>query len=123
MADSERTIDPDDAREVVGRGEAKVIDIRSLEEIASGKPPGSFAVGDGDATETARQVLRGESLPVIVIGSDEDRQAEVVAELSDNGIDAVGLDGGWSAWVSAGNQVMPQDDEEYDGPKLVQPGA
>lgn len=120
---SERTIKPKDARELVGTGKARAIDVRNLEH-GEQHAPGAAVVGDGDLEETAERLLRGdEDITLLVFGADGDEGERAAEKLREAGYEARAIDGGWEAWRDADLPVQPDEDEEYEGPELKQPGT
>lgn len=121
--DLDETVDADEARTLIGKGEARSIDLRSQEERENGHPPGSVAVGDRDPKEAADDVLRGEDLALLVFCADGERSEQVASELRDQDVEAAAVEGGWEGWLSAGEPTLPRPDSEYEGPDLPTPGS
>lgn len=117
------TISPDEARELMGSAEARVLDLRSMDDIAEGHAPGAIET-DTDDLETAvgRATRDGVEIRLLVMGDDDERSAEVASKLEEMGHSAAVIEGGFAAWAGAGNQVQPGS-PEYEGPTLKQPGA
>ncbi len=125
MSDAEgvgETVDVGRAHELLGRSEARAIDLRGEDEVAEGHAPGAVMVVDGDLKDAAETVLRGDDLPVLVFCESGERSEDAAAELREAGIEAAAIEGGWSKWIGAGMPTQPGSDEEYDGPELKQPG-
>lgn len=120
---SEQTVEPDQARRMLAENEARGIDLRPIEELGQTHAPGAVFVGDGEIGEVVEQVLHGDEVRLILFCEDGAESAEAAKKLTEDGHDAVSVEGGWQAWMSAGLQVQPGEDEEYEGPELKQPGA
>lgn len=120
---SERTIEPERARDLLAGAEARAIDLRPIEELGQTHAPSAMFVADEEPATVAERVLRGDDVKLIVFCEDGSESSEVASKLSDDGIDAVAVAGGWRAWTSADMPVQPGVDEEYEGPELKQPGT
>ena len=118
----EDEIDAEQARALVASGKARTIDIRGPEVAGAGHVPGATVVVDDDFEAAAETALEGMDQPLLVFGDDDGRSREAAEKLRDNGTPASSVKGGVSAWESAGGQIQPGTDEEYEGPKLKQPG-
>ncbi len=116
-------IDGEQARELLASGEACAIDARGPEEAGEGHVPGATVVSDGDLPAAAERSLHGRELPVLVFAAGDDEAREAAARLREDGVDAAIVSGGIGAFASAGGQLQPGTDEEYEGPKLKQAGA
>ena len=125
MSDSQlpETIDPEEARRLLGTGQARSIDMRDESVLAGGHAPATVVVGERSLKEAAEQVLAVEQVPILVFGTDGGESERGAEELREAGIEAVAIEGGWSGWQSAGLPVQPRDDQEYEGPDLAQPGT
>jgi rhodanese-related sulfurtransferase len=115
-------VDAERARVLLAGGEVRAIDIRDAEAAGGGHPPGASVVADGDLGEAAESALRDSDLPLLVFGDDDGRAREAAEQLREQGHEAAAVSGGIEAWVSAGGQLQPGEDEEYEGPTLKQPG-
>ena len=127
--DTERTgeeledeIDAEEARALIASGKARSIDIRGPEAAGGGHVPGATIVVDDDLEAAAKMALDGIDKPLLVIGDDDERSREAASQLRDAGTPASAVKGGIDGWESAGGQLQPGTDEEYEGPKLKQPG-
>jgi tRNA 2-thiocytidine biosynthesis protein TtcA len=119
----EDPVDPDDARELLGSGSARAIDLRDPDVAAKGHAPGAIIVGEDDPREAVERARHGEEVPVLVFCDDGSRSAEVASELRDAGLEAAAVEGGFRAWSETGLPELPRSDEEYEGPELKQPGG
>jgi rhodanese-related sulfurtransferase len=118
MGDLQETIEADDARQMLGRDEATLIDVRSAEDFAMGHIPGAVSAPDGDVPE---ELVEG---TLIVVCQDGDQSAEIAAKLREGGAEAASIEGGMDAWDSDKLPLQPSSDpfaEDGKAPKL--PGA
>jgi rhodanese-related sulfurtransferase len=120
---SENTIEATEARDLLANNEARAIDLRPIEELGQTHAPSAMFVADEEPKAVAERVLRGDDVKLIVFCQDGSKSADVASELSEDGIDAVAVEGGWSAWTSENLPTQPGEDEEYEGPELKQPGT
>ena len=77
----------------------QLIDVREPDEFAAGHAVGAINIPLGSVESTA---LSDPTAPVYVICQAGGRSARAAQTLADQGIDAVNVDGGTSAWVQAG---------------------
>jgi rhodanese-related sulfurtransferase len=122
VSEIEETLEPDDARVLLGRGEARAIDLRPPEDAAEGHAPGAVVVGDRSLKEAAEEVLEVDEVPILVFCEDGERSGEAAAQLREQGIEAAAVEGGWNEWVGKGMPTQPRSDDEYEGPKQSIPG-
>ncbi len=113
----------DRARELLATSGACAIDARGPDAAAGGHVPGATIVVDGDVAEAAAGARHERELPVLVFADDDDRAREAAEQLRSEGIEAAAVSGGLDAFAGAGGKLQPGRDEEYDGPKLKQPGG
>jgi rhodanese-related sulfurtransferase len=116
-------IDAEEARVMIAKGEARAIDVGDPSAAADARVPGAVVVGDRDLTEIAEEVPDEQRSAMLVFGDSDEEARKAAGRLRDAGANAAAVKGGLDAWSSAGGQVQPQADEEYEGPKLKQPGA
>jgi thiosulfate sulfurtransferase len=102
----------DDARQLVARREAVAVDVRSEEEWIAGHVPGAIHLPDADAEAGAKQPEEGARL--MVIADDGKSAAKAAEKLSDQGYDAVAVDGGMDDWTSENFNVQPTEDPDED---------
>ncbi len=115
-------VKPDDARVLIARNQADVIDIRGDEEaFASEHVPGSRHVASDDK-ETLNEQLP-EDRPVVLVCESGEQSAELATTLRENGRTVVTIEGGIDSWKSAGLPVQPNTDEEFPGPEFKPPGT
>ena len=119
MTPSAEAIDVEAARERIASNEAGVIDTRDDEQFALGHIPTATHSPEGEIPDEFGD------RPVIVVCGDGARSAEIAEKLSEDGTEAVSIDGGMDAWNSEKFPIQPSTDpvEDDDGgaPKL--PGA
>lgn len=120
---SERTIEPERARDLLASAEARAIDLRPIEELGQTHAPSAMFVAGEEPATVAERVLLGDDVKLIVFCEDGSESEKVASKLSEDGIDAVAVAGGWRAWTSANLPTQPGQDEEYEGPVLKQPGT
>jgi len=113
-------VDAEEARLLVARGRAKVIDIRSADEFAEERIVGSTHCEADDIRDCFEADHREGALIVCADGA---RSAEVAEELRGDGADATSLDGGFASWTGDHLPTAPNPDEEYEGPPVKIPGA
>jgi len=113
MDDLPETLKPEDARELIATGPARVLDLRDEDEYAEGHVPAAERAGDLEAS------LEGvpEDEPLILICADGKRSGQAARELREKGRQAAHVDGGIEAWIGAGLPIQPRPDEEFEGPK------
>lgn len=111
----------EEARELLGKGEAKAFDLRDSESWREYQVPGSHQV-DEDSLRSALEELPDDTT-VIVVCADGQRSSEVAGKLRDEGYDATHIDGGIEAWESAGLEPLPRSDYKYEGPGDKPPGV
>jgi rhodanese-related sulfurtransferase len=116
------TVDTERARLLLAEGDVRVIDIRSQEEFADYRLPGSVNQPDADANAVRGEL--GEDDKVLIVCGSGERSAQVAGELRERGHEASSLDGGTEAWKSDRLPTQPSPDVdagEAEPPKL--PGA
>ena len=113
-------VDAEQARVIVAKGQAKVVDIRSEDEFAEERITGSVRSEPEDAAD---QLDGDPREAILVICADGQRSAEVAEQLRGDGVDATSLDGGFEAWTGDHLPTAPTPDEEYEGPAVKLPGA
>ena len=84
-----------------------VIDVREPDEYAEGHVPGAPSIPLGTVPERVDEVPSDGEVLVICKSGGRSRQA--VELLRDQGIDAVNVAGGTTAWVEAGHPVARGD--------------
>jgi rhodanese-related sulfurtransferase len=119
---TQETVDTERARLMLAEAEVQTIDIRSADEFAAYRLPGSTNEPEANADTLAEGL--GDENPVLIVCADGTHSAEVAGELRDRGLPAISLEGGTEAWRSDRLPTQPSPDVEDEGrepPKL--PGA
>ncbi|MEU3191541.1 rhodanese-like domain-containing protein [Streptomyces sp. NPDC006992] len=95
--------------------DALLLDVREDDEWAAGRAPGAlhipmseFVARQGELTERL-----GDGGPVYVVCRVGGRSAQVAGYLSQQGVDAVNVDGGMLAWQSAGRPLEGDGDPAF----------
>ena len=115
-------VSPKDARLLIARNEADVIDIRSDEEAFGHEHvPGARRMDGGD--EEALKAELPEDGQVLLVCESGERSAELAATLRDEGRSVGSIEGGLESWKSAGLPVQPGSDKEFEGPSGKLPGT
>jgi rhodanese-related sulfurtransferase len=107
-----QTISVEEARKEIAGGDAIAIDVRSDEEWSEGHVPGATHLPDAQAAAFADRPNEGARL--MVIASDGKLAAQAAGRLSDEGYDAVAVDGGMDDWVSQDFKTQPTEDPDED---------
>ena len=105
-----RTVDSEQARQMLGTNEASGIDIRDDEKWREGHLPGARHCPDRDFDEALERI--DDDQTVIVACEDGEESAEVADELRERGVDAVSLEGGMESWRSDDMPMQPSRDPE-----------
>lgn len=116
------SVDAERARELIGRGEVRVVDIRDEDDFASERMTNAIR-SDPDGVREALGERETGREAVLVVCADGSRSADVAGELREEGVDATSIDGGFEAWTSKEYPTAPGRDEEYEGPEVKLPGA
>jgi rhodanese-related sulfurtransferase len=114
-----RTIEPDEARRMLGAGEAGAIDLRDPDDVAKGHAPAAVPVIEGDLEGAVEQALHGREAALLIFGDDE----AAIERLESAGHETIVVEGGWERWQREGHPVLPRPDDEYEGPDLMMPTA
>ena len=125
MAEKQSTreaLSAEEARELLGKGEAKAFDLRDSESWREYQVPGSHQVDDEESLRSALEELPDDT-KVILVCEDGQRSSEVAGKLRDDDYDATHIDGGIEAWESADVEGLPRSDFEYEGPGDKPPGV
>jgi len=106
------TIDAEEARRLIGSGEAKPVDVRDEEDFEDARIPGSLFRGEGERSLDLSDVP--EDMKLILIGP-EDRTSAAIDELNEAGRDdVVVLAGGVDAWRKEDFATEPSEDPDDD---------
>lgn len=90
----------------------QLVDVRTLEEYSEGHLAGALNYDWNDASFTENAKSLDKSLPVLVYCRSGNRSAEAAKYLRENGYTVYELDGGISAWESAGMPIEKMDEAE-----------
>jgi rhodanese-related sulfurtransferase len=112
MAPETQTIDVEEARREIAGGDATAVDVRSEEEWSEGHVPGATHLPDGDVDASADRPEEGARL--MVIAKDGKQAEKAASRLSEEGYDAVAVDGGMDDWVSEDFRTQPTADPDED---------
>lgn len=115
-------VDAEQARQLIAKGEVRVIDIRSAEEFAEERINGSKRVDPDELHGDAIADLVGRKA-VLVICGDGSASADAAERLRSQGHEAASIEGGFDSWTSEKLPTAPGRDEEYKGPEVKLPGA
>jgi rhodanese-related sulfurtransferase len=109
--DTAKSVSAQRARVLIAGGEAKVIDIRSVEEWrAVGNIPGARRVPEDELDSRLDEIPKDQQL--IVVCGDGGRSADVAAQLRDRGYDAASIEGGMEAWEDENQPLQPSEDPD-----------
>lgn len=89
---------------------AYVVDVREDDEWVAGHIDGALHIPLGDVP--ARHGEIDADTPVYVICRAGGRSSRAVAWLSQNGVDAINVDGGMGAWADAGRPMVSETGAE-----------
>lgn len=99
---------------MLGSNEATAIDIRGDEDWRNGHIPGARHCGDEEIEQALEEI--DEEQTVIVACEDGKRSSEVAGEISEQGREAVSIEGGMDSWRSDDKPMQPSRDPEDDTP-------
>jgi len=100
---STRTIDPHEAKELIGQG-TMMIDVREISEWNHGHAPGAFHLPMSLIQEHLHKVPK--DTDVVICCRSGSRSSAVVAFLLKNGYNAINMRGGMAAWHSHGLPIV-----------------
>jgi rhodanese-related sulfurtransferase len=104
-------ISVEEARKEIANSNAVAVDVRSEEEWSEGHVPGATHLRDAEADGAADRPQDGARL--IVIAKNGRAAAEAASRLTDQGYDAVAVDGDMDDWAEEYN-VQPTGDPDED---------
>jgi rhodanese-related sulfurtransferase len=109
--DTAEALSAERARVLIAGGEAKVIDIRPIEEWrAVGNIPGARRVPEDELDSRLDAIPKDQR--VIVVCGDGERSAGVAAKLRDRGYEAASIEGGMEAWEDEKQPLQPSEDPD-----------
>ena len=100
------------AREEIAAGDAVAVDVRAEEKWSEGHVPGAIHLPDADPSAGTKEIEEGARVIVIAESAKDAKQA--ASKLSDEGYEAVALDGDMKKWVSEDFQIQPSPDPDED---------
>lgn len=100
-------MDPIDARDLVDRHEAVLVDVRDADAFATAHPRGAINIPIGQLADRVAELPEG--VRVITSCGGGTRGPRAAAQLTDLGIDARPLTGGLRGWSGAGLPVTEAD--------------
>ena len=112
MADEGETVGVEEARREIAGGDATAVDVRSEEEWGEGHVPGAIHLPDGDPEQATKPLDEGARL--LVIAKDGKLAVRAAKDLSEQGYDAVAVEGGMDDWLSEDFPIQPTDDPDED---------
>ena len=115
-------LSPDDARVLVGSGEAQVIDIRDdADAFAESHLAGAVHVPGGDPESLPDDVADDKVL--LLVCEAGERSSELAEKWQGEGRRVAYVEGGMEAWASSGMPMQPREEAEFQGPTLKPPGT
>jgi rhodanese-related sulfurtransferase len=108
---SEESLSVEAARQEIAGGDAIAVDVRSEEEWSEGHVPGATHLPEGDL-DSGERPESGARL--VVIAKDGRTAISAAGRLSDEGYDAVAVEGGMDDWVSEDFNLQPTPDPDED---------
>lgn len=100
-------VTPQQAAELLQRGEIQLIDVREPFEYDAGRIAGSRLIELGGLAATAESIDRGHT--VVFVCRSGARSAMATEAFARAGYDARNLEGGMQAWQAAGLPLQPED--------------
>ena len=89
--------------------DARILDVREQDEWDAGHIDGALHVPLADVPAHLAELAEQEGDdPLVVVCRAGGRSARAVAWLTQNGVDAVNLDGGMGAWADAGQPMVSE---------------
>ncbi|MBA2522637.1 MAG: rhodanese-like domain-containing protein [Solirubrobacterales bacterium] len=129
MSDSDelgQRVEVEEARLIVARHGAMVIDIRGEDDFAQERIFGSERCDPDDVEARLREASEDEGEDrdtVLLVCGDGSRSGELADQLREGDLTVSSIEGGFDAWTDEHFPTAPGRDEEYVGPKLPIPGA
>lgn len=112
MTSEGEKVQVEEARREIAGGDAQAVDVRSEEEWSEGHVPGAIHLPDGDAGAATKPLDQGARL--MVIAKNGKLAVRAAKDLSDQGYDAVAVEGGMDDWVSEDFPIQPTADPDED---------
>lgn len=100
---SRTSVDPKEAKSMVDQG-ALLLDVREISEWNHGHAPGALNIPLGSLPQNLHRLPKDST--ILVCCRSGGRSASAVSLLAENGIHAINVQGGMSAWDSHGLPVV-----------------
>jgi rhodanese-related sulfurtransferase len=114
MASEQRTIEPEEVREMLAANEATALDIRDDEAWKSGHLPGARHVDESEVEAAIDDADTDHT--VVIVCEDGEASAELASGLDGSDREIATLKGGMSAWRSDDQPMQPSYDPDDDVP-------
>jgi rhodanese-related sulfurtransferase len=111
-SDQPEKVGIEEARREIAGGEAIAVDVRSDQEWSEGHVPGATHLPDGEAGDRADRPVEGARL--MVIAKNGRMAIRAASRLSEQGYEAVAVDGDMSDWISEDYNLQPTPDPDED---------
>jgi rhodanese-related sulfurtransferase len=102
-----REVSRDEARELVDKGDAQLVDVRADHEWEAGRIPGAVHIPLAELATRAAEIDK--ERPVILTCRGGNRSAMATAALAESGYDASKLSEGVVGWEAEGLPMQPED--------------
>jgi rhodanese-related sulfurtransferase len=112
VSEGKESVGVEDARREIAGGDATAVDVRSEEEWSEGHIPGAIHLPDGDPEAATKPLEEGARL--VVIAKDGKQATEAAERLSEQGYDAIAMEGGMDDWISGKYPIQPTQDPDED---------
>jgi rhodanese-related sulfurtransferase len=101
-----REVSRDEARELVDKGNAQLVDVRADHEWEAGRIPGAVHIPLAELATRAAEIDKDR--PVILYCRGDNRSDMAASALSEAGYDAVKLSEGATGWEEEGLELEPE---------------
>ncbi len=95
---------------------AILIDVREDDEWAAGHAPGAIHIPLGEVPSRFGEITDASDGEVYVVCRVGARSARAATWLAENGVEAINVGGGMSAWADAGRRMVSEDGA---GPRVI----
>ena len=112
MAEGTESLDVQAAREEIAGGDAIAVDVRDASSFGEGHVPGAISLPGADPEAGTKRIDEGTRLIVFADSAKEAKQA--AAKLSDEGYEAVAVDGDMKKWISEDFPIQPTPDPDEE---------
>lgn len=119
------SVEPEDARELVGKNKARILDLREEKQYLQGRPATAVLTDREDPSAGIERATRrhDSGCRMLLLTENGEDVEDVASRVREAGHEVAVIEGGWEGWLDDDLPVEPRSDEEYDGPELKQPGA